>query len=153
MEWKVPTPPRSRMPILLRRVRSSFAARRVKVRARTRRASAVPSCTRRAIRLVRTRVFPAPGPARILKGCSSQLTAACCSLLKASRISVGALVGEVGEPIASASLDSVIQRTLLPGWDRGSVASTLRPCCVYSETLLRLLSDHGVNDSGSEPSS
>src|SRR5437016_11438207 len=91
--WKVPI----HMPrvftgsIALTRVSISRAALLVKVTARMPPGVTRPLFTSQAMRVVRTRVFPLPAPARISACSSGSVTAASCSGLRCSRCSDKAL--------------------------------------------------------------
>src|ERR1700693_1370873 len=67
------------------RVLSSLAALLVKVTASTDSGLACPVASNHAIRVVRTRVFPLPAPARMSADACGKVTAASCSGLRFSR--------------------------------------------------------------------
>ncbi|OWW19322.1 hypothetical protein AYR66_07215 [Noviherbaspirillum denitrificans] len=65
-----------------RRASISFAALLVKVTASTPAGDSCPVCTSHAMRVVSTRVFPEPAPARISADWLGSVTAASCSGLR-----------------------------------------------------------------------
>jgi len=93
--WNVPMCARSSSPGTYAATRSfiSSAALFVKVSARIRNAFSRPSSSKRAIRQVRTRVFPEPGPARTNMALSLHATASrCISVSSDSAASKGVVV-------------------------------------------------------------
>ena len=99
--WNVPTEmpePAAGPTSSAMRSRSSFAARFVKVSARTEPASSPRDATRCATRRVSTRVLPVPGPATTRTGPKPQSTAAACCALSAT----GGARGGAGRGAAAA---------------------------------------------------